>query len=238
MSFKIDEALDPSHENALIAWAEKVATPYFDSFEEKDSNDGLRVELDAIFNWVYQVKVKRPWSLMGKETLEIHGIWETDQSFPIISGLAATELVDVSLGFPLLWLARDIQAHSWDYDLVGCADNKWAKPMRDEDGYGPDYRELDLNEEFWHEDPIPIAHGDKVSLSILGFEGEESDLASVSRWNVMFLDGYSGEADPELNTINIVKEPTLLLNGEIIPKEQVNSVLLRAGELLNARPIF
>ena len=142
------------------------------------------------------------------------------------------------LGFPLLWLARDIQAHSWDYDLVGCADNNWAKPMRDEDGYGPDYRELDLNEEFWHQDPIPIAHGDKVSLSILGFEGEESDLASVSRWNVMFLDGYSGEADPELNTISIVKEPTLLLNGEVISREQTNSVLLRAGELLNARPIF
>ena len=110
--------------------------------------------------------------------------------------------------------------------------------MRDEDGYGPDYRKLDLNEEFWHEEPIPIAHGDKVSLSILGFEGGESDLASVSRWNVMFLDGYSGEADPELNTISIVKEPTLLLNGEVISREQTNSVLLRAGELLNARPIF
>ena len=51
----------------------------------------------------------------------------------------------------------------------------------------------------------------------------------------MFLDGHSGEADPELNTINIVKEPTLLLNGEIIPREQTNSVLLRAGELLNAK---
>ena len=144
-----------------------------------------RVELDAIFNWAYQVKVKRPWSLMGKETLEVHGIWETDQSFPIISGLAATELVDVSLGFPLLWLARDIQAHAWDYDLVGCADNKWAEPMRDEDGYGRLSRAR--SKRVLHQDPILSLTATKLACQF-SVSRARSDLAQfpmechVSRW--------------------------------------------------------
>ena len=234
MSVEHDEAIDPTYAKALSAWARKITGSYFDSFEEKDPNDGLRVRLDAIFNWAYRVKVRRSGKLFGKETLEIHGVWEANQSFPIVSSLAASELVDVSLGFPLVWLARDIEAYGWDYDLVGCADNKWAKPIEDLIGDWPDYRELDLNESFWHERPLPIDHGDKVSRSILGFEGQESNLASIHRWNVMYLDGYSGEADAELNSIQIVEAPTFRLDGEIIPKGQVNSVLLRASELLAA----
>ena len=131
MSVEHDEAIDPTYEEALSAWAEKVTGFYFDSFEEKVSHDGLRVKLDAIFNWAYRVKVRRSGKLFGKETLDIQGVWEANQSFPIVSGLAASELVDVSLGFPLVWLARDIEACGWDYDLVGCADNKWAKPIED-----------------------------------------------------------------------------------------------------------
>jgi len=233
MSAERNGFIDPAYEKALSAWAEKVTGPYFDTFEKKDSSDGLRVKLNAIFNWAYRVKVRRSGKLLGKETLEIHGVWEANQSFPIVSSLAASELIDVSLGFPLVWLARDIEAYGWDYDLVGCADNKWAKPIVDRVGDWPDYRELDLNESFWHERPLHIDHGDKVSRSILGFEGEESTLASIRYWHNMFLDGASGPADADLKTVQLLDSPILELNGQAVPEAQLKPLLRRAAEIFS-----
>ena len=231
MSSELETKLDRVYENALQSWSEMAREAGFSDFWQ--TNNGLQVEFSGVFNWAYRVKVRPSGKLLGKETLEIHGIWEANQSFPIVSSLAASELIDAGLGFPLLWLARDIEAYGWDYDLVGCADNKWAKPIVDRVGDWPDYRELDLNESFWHERPLHIDHGDKVSRSILGFEGEESTLASIRYWTNMFLDGASGPADADLNTIQLLDTPILKLNGQTISDTQVKPVLQRTAELFN-----
>jgi len=231
MSSELETKLDRVYENALRSWSEMAREAGFSDFWQ--TNNGLQVEFSGVFNWAYRVKVRPSGKLLGKETLEIHGIWEANQSFPIVSSLAASELIDAGLGFPLLWLARDIEGYGWDYELVGCADNKWAKPIEEKVGDWPDYRKLDLDESFWQERPLPIDHGDKVSQSILGFEGEESALASVRYWNNMFLDGASGPADADLNSIQLLDAPILKLNGLIVPNAQATPLLHRAAEILS-----
>ena len=231
MSSELETKLDRVYENALQSWSEMAREAGFSDFWQ--TNNGLQVEFSGVFNWAYRVKVRPSGKLLGKETLEVHGIWEANQSFPIVSSLAASELIDAGLGFPLLWLAREIEGYGWDYDLVGCTDNKWAKPIEEKVGDWPDYRKLDLDESFWQERPLPIDHGDKVSQSILGFEGEESALASVRYWNNMFLDGASGPADADLNSIQLLDAPILKLNGLIVPNTQATPLLHRAAEILS-----
>ena len=83
MSFECNETLNPNYESDLRSWVEKAR----DSQDEElydlwGTEEGLHVELEGIYLWAFKVKVKRPWKLFGKETLELHGIYESNQRFP------------------------------------------------------------------------------------------------------------------------------------------------------------
>jgi hypothetical protein len=234
MSFECNETLNPNYESDLRSWVEKAR----DSQDEElydlwGTEEGLHVELEGIYLWAFKVKVKRPWKLFGKETLELHGIYESNQRFPIIDALSAEELIDAAYGSPLVWLPRNIYEQCWMYDLAYCENADWAEAFGGEDWNSSLYRKLDLNEDAWTQKPTPFKDGDKVSRSILGFEDEESTLASIRYWNNMFLDGASGPANADLNTIQLLDTPILKLNGQAVPDTQVKPLLQRAAELFN-----
>ena len=90
-----------------------------------------------------------------------------------------------------------------------------------------------MSEDAWLQKPSPFKDGDKVSRSILGFEDEESTLASIRYWNNMFLDGASGPADADLNTIQLLDTPILKLNGQAVPEAQLKPLLRRAAEIFS-----
>jgi len=234
MSFECNETLNPNYESDLRSWVEKAR----DSQDEElydlwGTEEGLHVELEGIYLWAFKVKVKRPWKLFGKETLELHGIYESKQRFPIIDALSAEELIDAAYGSLLVWLPRNIYEHCWIYDLAYCEHADWAEAFGGEDSNSSLYRRLDLSDDAWLQKPSPFKDGDKVSRSILGFEDEESTLASIRYWNNMFLDGASGPADADLNTIQLLDTPILRLNGQTVPDTQVKPLLQRAAELFN-----
>ena len=175
MSFKVDEGLSPSYESVLQSWTEKVRDAQDEEFHDLwGTKEGLHVELKGIYLWASQVKVKRPWKLFGKETLELHGIYEPNQRFPIIDTFSAEELIDAAFGSLLAWFPRNIFEHGWIYDLTRCEHADWAEVFGGEDWNSSLYRRLDLNEDAWTQKPSPFKDGDKVSRSILGFEDVES----------------------------------------------------------------
>ena len=234
MNTEHEITVDPAYEVALQLWAHKVKeTREEDLYDLWESRHGLQVELVGVYNWAYNVKVRRPWKLFGKETLELHGIFESGQRFPIIDSMSAEELIDTSLGSLLVWLPRNIRENCWDYEFTNCDYADWTEVYGGEDSTSRLFRKLDLNEEPWSKTSLPFSDGDKVSRSILGFEGEETTLASIHYWNNMFLDGASGPADAALNTIQILKAPILKLNNEAVPDSQVTSILTRAAQLFS-----
>ena len=235
MSFECDEPIDSTYENALRSWVEKVR----DSQDEElydlwGTEEGLHVELEGIYLWAFKVKVKRPWKLFGKETLELHGIYESNQRFPIIDALSAEELIDAAYGSLLVWLPRNIRENAWIYDLEYGEYADWAEAFGGKDWNSSLYRRLDLNEDAWVQKPSPFKDGDKVSRSILGFEGEESTLASIHyQDNRELALGMVGPSDAALNTIQLLDDPILKLNGQTVPDTQVKPVLQRTAELFN-----
>ena len=233
MNTEHEITVDPAYEVALQLWAHKVKeTREEDLYDLWESRHGLQVELVGVYNWAYNVKVRRPWKLFGKETLELHGIFESGQRFPIIDSMSAEELIDTTLGSLLAWIPRNIVENSWG-DLAYCDHADWAEIYGGENSESPLFRKLDLSEEPWSKEPLLFSDGDKVSRSILGFEGEETTLASIHYWNNMLLDGASGPADAALNTIQILKAPILKLNNEAVPDSQVTSILTRAAQLFS-----
>lgn len=229
-----ETTVDPAYEVALQLWAEKVRNTWEeDLFDLWESKEGLKIELIGVYHWAYRVKVRRPWKLFGKETLELHGIFESGQSFPIIDSMSAEELIDATLGTLLVWLPRNIVENNWVYGLTFCDHADWSDFFGGGDSESPFFRGLDLDEETWSRNPLPFRDGDKVSRSILGFEGEETALASIHYWNNMFLDGASGPADGEINTIELLSPPVLKLNNETVPDVQVKPVLTRAAQLFS-----
>jgi len=229
-----ETTVDPAYEVALQLWAEKVRNTWEeDLFDLWESTEGLKIELIGVYHWAYRVKVRRRWKLFGKETLELHGIFESGQSFPIIDSMSAEELIDATLGTLLVWLPRNIVENNWVYGLTFCDHADWSDFFGGGDSESPFFRGLDLDEETWSRNPLPFSDGDKVSRSILGFEGEETALASIHYWNNMFLDGASGPADGEINTIELLSPPVLKLNNETVPDVQVKPVLTRAAQLFS-----
>jgi len=229
-----ETTVDPAYEVALQLWAEKVRNTWEeDLFDLWESTEGLKIELIGVYHWAYRVKVRRRWKLFGKETLELHGIFESGQSFPIIDSMSAEELIDATLGTLLVWLPRNIVENNWVYGLTFCDHADWSDFFGGGDSESPFFRGLDLDEETWSRNPLPFRDGDKVSRSILGFEGEETALASIHYWNNMFLDGASGPADGEINTIELLSPPVLKLNNETVPDVQVKPVLTRAAQLFS-----
>jgi len=229
-----ETTVDPAYEVALQLWAEKVRNTWEeDLFDLWESKEGLKIELIGVYHWAYRVKVRRPWKFFGKETLELHGIFESGQSFPIIDSMSAEELIDATLGTLLVWLPRNIVENNWVYGLTFCDHADWSDFFGGGDSESPFFRGLDLDEETWSRNPLPFRDGDKVSRYILGFEGEETTLASIHYWNNMFLDGASGPADGEINTIKLLSPPALKLNNETVPDVQVKPVLTRAAQLFS-----
>jgi len=229
-----ETTVDPAYEVALQLWAEKVRNTWEeDLFDLWESTEGLKIELIGVYHWAYRVKVRRRWKLFGKETLELHGIFESGQSFPIIDSMSAEELIDATLGTLLVWLPRNIVENNWVYGLTYCDHADWSDFFGGGDSESPFFRGLDLDEETWSRNPLPFRDGDKVSRYILGFEGEETTLASIHYWNNMFLDGASGPADGEINTIELLSPPVLKLNNETVPDVQVKPVLTRAAQLFS-----
>ena len=109
MSPEPETTIDPAYEVALQLWAEKVRNTWEeDLYDLWESKEGLKIELDGVYHWAYNVKVRRPWKLFGKETLELHGIFESGQSFPIIDSMSAGELIEATIGSLLVWLPRNI----------------------------------------------------------------------------------------------------------------------------------
>jgi len=229
-----ETTVDSAYEVALQLWAEKVRNTWEeDLFDLWESKEGLKIELIGVYHWAYRVKVRRPWKFFGKETLELHGIFESGQSFPIIDSMSAEELIDATLGTLLVWLPRNIVENNWVYGLTYCDHADWSDFFGGGDSESPFFRGLDLDEETWSRNPLPFRDGDKVSRYILGFEGEETTLASIHYWNNMFLDGASGPADGEINTIKLLSPPVLKLNNETVPDVQVKPVLTRAAQLFS-----
>ena len=226
--------LNPAYEATLQLWAEKVKNTWEeDVYNLWESKEGLQTELVGVYHWAYDVKVRRPWKLLGTETLELHGIFESGQRFPIIDSMSAEELIEATLGSRLVSLPRNIEENGWVYDLTYCDNAEWAEMFGGGNLESPLFRRLDLSEELWSKMPLPFGDGDKVSRSILGFEGGETTLASIHYWNNMFLDGASGPADGYLNTIELLKPPVLKLNDETVPDAQVQPMLARAAELFS-----
>ena len=72
-----------------------------------------------------------------------------------------------------------------------------------------------------------------VSRSIEGFEGQESGLAAIHRRKQAFLDGSAWEEDASLETVTLVNEPKILLDGLELSFADRSSFLRSAVKLFS-----
>lgn len=195
-------------------FAEEVRKAEFDYSEVFDRpGRGLEVVFDGVFTWSFSVKVRKPWRVFGTITQERHQIFQRKIRSHIVTAALAEELAN-----PLLDQSLSVveELSTYNFQLAWPDQVSWPLSVynwEDDENEEIDFQILDSSAaSLWsmialEEDEV------LVSRSIEGFEGRESGLASIHRRKQAFLDGSAWEEDASLETVTLVNESQILLDG-------------------------
>jgi hypothetical protein len=198
---------------ALKNYAEQVRKADYDYSHIFESlGHGLEVVFDCVVTWTFDVKVRRPWRLLGIVTDEKHQIFQRDIRTHIVTAALADELINPKIDRSLS-LAEELSAYNFQIEAPDQA--TWPRSIHDWDDNESVYvnfQVLDTSTNNLRSIVASDEDGVLVAKSIMGFEGQEETLASIHRRKQAFLDGSVWEEEAELKTVTLVSEPKILLN--------------------------
>ena len=198
----------------------------------------LVVQFSGIFIWEYKVRVRRPWKFFGENTVRLHGVYHKDASFPVLDSSSASELIKAERYSSSKVLALSIE--SLLDNLGDPSDVPVQKPwwheldsVKSAHGDKSKYVTLDLADESWLDSLSDLENDVWVSKQIVGYEGEEENLASILEWQ----DGRI-DLGPSLDSIFLTSKPIIKLGGHPLPDASIIPVLRKAEELLPKGSLF
>ena len=217
----------------LKDYAEGVRKADYDYFHIFDSlGHGLEVVFDGVVTWSFDVKVRRPWRLLGIVTDEKYQIFQRDIRTHVVTAEFAKELAN-----PMLDRSLSVSQELSDYNgrLAWPDQVSWPSSIYDWEGEESeriDFQILDFRAE--NLQSIVASSEDEVlvSRSITGFEGHEAELVSINRLKQAYLDGSAWEDHPKLDSVTLVSEPKIFFNDVELSVADQRNCLKRAAELL------
>jgi len=217
----------------LTAYADLLSKADGDYSNIFDSpGEGLEIIFDAILVWTFNVKVRRPWKIFGEETSEVFEVFQRSIRSHIATSQLASSLIDSK---PDQFIDIEEELRYYNPDIWAPEDVGWPRSIYDWEECDGDWPVF-LQTESSSENLKRIVAADEkavlISRYISGFEGRESELASIRRRHEMFLDGASGEEPAWLRDVVLVNEPVLLFDGVVLSDEDRRWLLQAASELL------
>ena len=219
--------------NRLNAYAEELSKAdgdYTDIFDRPGY--GLEIIFDALLIWTFNVKVHKPWKFFGVETSEVNEVFQRAIRSHIANRHLASSLIQPN---PDQLMAIEEELRYYNRDISTPEDVVWARSIYDweeSEGEYPVYLEAHSSSENLKRIVAADENAVLISRSISGFEGQESELASISRRYEMFLDGASGEEPAWLQDVVLVNEPVVLFDGVVLADRERRWLLQAASELL------
>ena len=219
-------------------------TAYADRLSKADGNysdifanpgEGLEIIFDAILVWTFNVKVRRPWKIFGEETSEVFEVFQRSIRSHIATSQLASSLIDSK---PDQFIDIEEELRYYNPDIWAPEDVGWPRSIYDWeecDGDWPVFLQTESSSENLKRIVAADENAVLISRSISGFEGRESELASIRRRHEMFLDGASGEEPAWLRDVVLVNEPVLLFDGFELSREESQWLLEEAATLLPSR---
>ena len=216
--------LDKNDLKLISAWADDISEYDPEVSEnrlweiEERRNSGLWVMFDCIFEYSYEVKVRRSWRLFSEVTREKNYIYEEDVEFPVIDPDVASELIGARANSHLGCLAYLINEHfdGGKYDLpTELSSSSFFDPLNTED----------LEEQAKH-----FENRDLIGRSVEGYEGREQELSSIRKKSESKGDGYYGPEPPWLRQVILTSSPKFKMNGQPIADEKFDAYLSKAAE--------
>ena len=218
---------------SLNAYAEELSKAdgdYTDIFDRPGY--GLEIIFDALLIWTFNVKVRRPWKFFGEETSEVNEVFQRSVRSHIANCHLAASLIEPK---PDQLMAIEEELRYYNRDISTPEDVIWARSIYDweeSEGEYPVYLETRSLSASLYTTVSPDEDAALISRYIRGFEGQESELASIERRYQMFLDGASGEEPAWLDEVFLVGEPVVLLDGVVLSDEERRWILKAATDLL------
>jgi len=187
---------------------------------------------DGVLTWTFDVKVRRPWRLLGTVTDEKHQIFQRDIRTHIVTAALADELINPKIDRSLS-LAEELSTYNFQIEAPDQV--TWPRSIHDWDDNKSVYvnfQILDTSANNLRSIVAPDEDGVLVAKSIIGFEGQEETLASIHRRKQAFLDGSVWEEEAELKTVTLVSEPKILFDGGELSVSDRRELLKSAQTLL------
>ena len=218
---------------ALHQYAEEVRKAQYDYSHIFESlGHGLEVVFDCVVTWTFDVKVRRPWRLLGIVTDEKHQIFQRDIRTHIVTAALADELINPKIDRSLS-LAEELSTYNFQIEAPDQV--TWPRSIHDWDDNKSVYvnfQILDTSANNLRSIVAPDEDGVLVAKSIIGFEGQEETLASIHRRKQAFLDGSVWEEEAELKAVTLVSEPKILFDGGELSVSDRRELLKSAQTLL------
>ena len=214
-------------------YAEEVQKAEFDysGFFDRPGH-GLEVIFDGVFTWSFSVKVRKPWRVFGTITQEKHQIFQRKIRSHIVTAELAEELAN-----PLLDRSLSVveELSTYNFQLAWPDQVSWPLSVynwEDDENEEIDFQILDSSAASLWSMIAPEEDEVLVSRSIEGFEGQESGLVSSYRRKQAFLDGSAWEENASLETVTLVNEPKILLDGLELSVIDCRDLLKRVIDIL------
>ena len=180
---------------------------------ELATNEGLWVIFNCVFEYSYNVKVRRSWRFSSELTKEKNYTYEEDVEVPVVSSDVALELIGAKANSDLTSLAYCINEHfGWrrhalpsEHSSSSCFD-----PLK--------VQNLEKIASRFEESTI-------IGRSIVGYEGNEQVLSSVKKRR-----DFQGAELPNLDSVIFTSSPKFMINGQPIADEKIKAYLLKASE--------
>ena len=218
---------------ALKNYAEQVRKADYDYSHIFESlGHGLEVVFDCVVTWTFDVKVRKPWRLLGIVTDEKHQIFQRGIRTHIVTATLADELINPKINRSLS-LAEELSAYNFQIEAPDQV--TWPRSIHDWDDNESVYvnfQVLDTSANNLRSIVAPDEDGVLVAKSIIGFEGQEETLASIRRRKQAFLDGSVWEEEAELKAVTLVSEPKILFDGGELSVSDRRELLKNAQTLL------
>lgn len=217
--------LDKNDLKLISEWADRINTNDPEIGEtrlselELDEDNGLWVMFDCIFEYEYEVKVRRPWHLFSELTREKNYIYEEESKFPVIDRDVASELIGASANDELGSLAylSNETFHWRKFDLpTELSSSSFFAPLKTKD----------LEAQAKH-----FESNDLIGRSVKGYEGREQEVF-VRKKSESKGDGSYGPEPPWLCQIILTSTPKFKMNGLQIADEKIDAYLRQAAKIL------
>lgn len=209
----------------LETWADALRQQATQHHSYKDhAGTGIEIVIDGLCEWAYNVRVKRPWRLLGQDTRELFLIYEKGLRVPLATSDLAADLVASKVGRHVSD-EFDHYVDSFNRDLATPEDVGWTNGV-DEDP--PVYPFTVFSWDKHSENLSRLTGGSFVARYISAFEGEENDLVYIQRQ----LNSSGFEDHAELGRIFPTAFPKVSIDGVMIDVSDTIDLLKLAADVL------